>query len=481
MGKNSVRRKHRWILYLVIIILLICLWLYNSGMFEKNSDIPSLEVYPLELIQLPDPDIPYGKVFIGWASDIEGDEENLYYDYFNNWTQDYVILSPVYVELADVFDYDVNIFLLKNIIGLKEGYDDITVMGLPDDISSIGDNVFFGSNIMRVFFSEDSKLTVIGENSFASSSIEEFSLPDRVMFIGPAAFRNCEYLSAFHIGENSLLREIGDKAFEGASLSKIFIPHYVSSIPSYAFSGSQIESVSFADNSRVKEIGDYAFSWSQIRSISMPSSLNSIGNEAFSSCYELNSIEGLETSELVFIGDGAFSWSALKNIVLPSSLSHIGEDAFGMVYLLEDADLSSCTALKNIPSACFRYCISLEQINLPASVELIDDEAFLYSGISKVLIPADSNLHQIGERAFAGCTIYDLTLSEGLEFIADNAFEYSYLTNLILPDSLRSIGANAFINAVIKRLEIPPHLANSIGNWGVSDSVDIVVREADFD
>jgi hypothetical protein len=82
-----------------------------------------------------------------------------------------------------------------------------------------------------------------------------------------------------------------------------------------------------------------------------------------------------------------------------------------------------------------------------------------YTGSAKqVTIPAQINglpVTAVGERAFWGNRLIDVTIPDSVAAIGDEAFAKNQLTHLVLPDSVITIGAMAFADNQLTHLAIP--------------------------
>lgn len=169
------------------------------------------------------------------------------------------------------------------------------------------------------------------------------------------------------------------------------------------------------------------------------------------------------------IDDFAFARSSVREVVIPSGVTHIGYGAF-------------------------YHCDNLEKIEIPATVEMIEPEAFsmtkylkswsqsadaddflvvgngillAYKGnSSKVIIPdnvkkiaagvfqnraeiteviLNDGLTEIGEGAFSGCTsLSTVTGGKSLIKISDRAFSVCPISNLSVGENITQIGLGAF-------------------------------------
>ena len=103
----------------------------------------------------------------------------------------------------------------------------------------------------------------------------------------------------------------------------------------------------------------------------------------------------------------------------------------------------------------FSGCRSLEELDLPKSIDRISDQAFMNSGLKKIAIP--DNVMYIGDDAFYWCeNLTSVTLPEELQTIGQRAFwNCGSLSSLELPDKVTSIGADAFANTGLATLNMP--------------------------
>ena len=170
----------------------------------------------------------------------------------------------------------------------------------------------------------------------------------------------------------------------------------------------------------VARVSQEKINYDQIRNIKkivLPKSLEILEGQAFASFASLQRITLPQT--LVLIGDGVFkNCEALKSITIPEGVTRIGEEAFSGCESLSFPKLPD--SLESIGRRGFYNCRSMKAVSIPAAVRTIGDEAFAYSGISK------------------------LTMKEGVEEIGAGAFLSHNLTETELPASLRIVGNAAF-------------------------------------
>ena len=173
-----------------------------------------------------------------------------------------------------------------------------------------------------VLFNKDKSEIV----SFRNQKIESYIIPNSVTSIGDDAFFGCRSLSNIVIPDS--VTSIGDGAFFGCSyLSNIVIPDSVISVGDWTFCGCRsLSSIVIPDG--VSSIGVCTFSYCRsLSSIVIPDSVSSIGICAFMDCCFLSNI--VLPNNVTSIGNGAFmNCSSLSNIAIPGSVSSIGHCAF---------------------------------------------------------------------------------------------------------------------------------------------------------
>ena len=278
-----------------------------------------------------------------------------------------------------------------------------------------------------------------GVTSICSSAFEQcrvarsIQIGNTVEEIGGSAFYNCECLEAVEIP--SSVRKVGASAFaKCTSLKEVELPSDTS-WGSYAFSYcSSLERVEFAQGttavpayiftycSNLKEavlpegithVGEEAFSYSGLEKVTIPSTLKTIDDMAFYQCSRITEVHITDLSAWCNI-DFTFSWSdgsnpltwgnaglylngeRIEDLVIPSSITNIkkyafygcdslvsitvpgtttmGEGAFQLCDNLKEITFEEGTYM--IPRKAFFRCASIKRLVLPASLAVVDENAF---------------------------------------------------------------------------------------------------------
>ena len=327
----------------------------------------------------------------------------------------------------------------------------LDIVILPNGVKSIGDKAFANSSIKRIYLPES--ITYIGNNAFygcnniigyglegtyASEYFKMHSIPFEAEWnaspLGDFSFKSlssttCEiekYIGSQTSiiipkvdGTGRKVVSIGESAFyNNKKISNVAIPDTVLVIKAKAFMGCEsIFEFSFPDS--IVSFEDYAFyGCSSLRNVNIPESLTEIGWAAFFNCNfvfsftvpennpHFSALDGVlfnkDKTELIrypaghnrhtytipdsviIIGDDAFrASSALKDIIIPEGVKTIGYCSFYNCYGLENVHLpDSITTIKN---CAFSYCY-LSEINLPRYITEIDDNSFEYNPDLNVVV-----------------------------------------------------------------------------------------------
>lgn len=225
----------------------------------------------------------------------------------------------------------------------------------------------------------------------------------------------------------------------------------------------------------VEAIGEHAFYMCPVlRTTNMEqlTALHTIGAGSLSRCMRLREVTIPASVEV--IGTGAFAYNVMlgKVVIAEGSRLHtLGDNAFNGSVALTSLDFSK-TALVEVGAQAFNACTKLKSVLLPASVEYVGDEAFMYSAVEtidwshmgllqviegstfygmgalqRVVLP--HSVAEIKSSAFADCSrLEQVGLSYSLLSIGDWAFSgCSALSVITLPaPSVPSVGYRAFEN-----------------------------------
>lgn len=370
----------------------------------------------------------------------------------------------------------------------------LTAITLPDSVTAIEENAFYGcKNLTSITI--PGSVTSVGSNAFYNcSSLTELDLPDSITYIDSGAFNGCSGLKSFTIPEGTT--HIGSGAFAKCSgitsltlpknvetlsagaLASIpnltvirvdennpyfcakdnilfdkdyttliqcpagydgvcTIPDSVTTIKSYAFgSCKKLDSVTFGKN--VTTIGSFAFdTCTHLITVDLPNSVHSIGERAFNGC----------------------SW--LNSVTLGSGISSIGYYAFTSTDLIDiyyhgtEEDRAAISIAKyntDIDEAVWHYADEPYWDPSFIEYEIKDGEAIITDVIdapSKVVIPSTLGgcpVTTLGDESFRwNSGMHNVTIPDTVTHIGVRAFDNcSNLYTVRIPDSVTYIGAEAF-------------------------------------
>lgn len=306
---------------------------------------------------------------------------------------------------------------------------EIKTVVIGDSITKIGKEAF--SSVPCTAVKIGKNVQVIGENAFqnCTSLTGDLVIPDSVTTID----RNAFFGSVISNGTLTLgkgLRTIGEYAFARCSFSGgLTIPEGITEIAEGAFCSTRKYSSSSAPGkitgpltlpSTLKIIGAYAFAYEGFSGeLLIPDGVTSIGAEAFSEC------------------DGFGG-----TLSLPDSVKTVGESAFYQCEGFTGLKLSG--GLTRIEKQSFAFMNGLKtEVVIPEGVTEIGEGAFTSSGMPSVQFP--STLKKIGKQAFYLARLTKITLPDGLETIEDEALNCWGVKNaIVLPASVKTIGKEAF-------------------------------------
>ena len=259
---------------------------------------------------------------------------------------------------------------------------------IPNSVTKIGESAFnCCSNLKTVQLSNN--IIEIGAGAFASTAIQEISIPRKITEVSDELFRNCK------------------------QLKKIAIPVGVTRIGSRAFADCvALEAVQIPNTVKIIDSGAFIFC-RKISKVQIPEGVVKIGNNAFGNCEKISTV--ILPDSLESIGYMAFTGTNLKEVSFGSKLSSIGELAFMESYALKKFTISNANQTYAVNGGVLytkdmkTLVIAppgLNRVVIPDGVTSIQTYAFGNSRTKYVCIPA--SITRIEDRAFYMDTIVDL-------------------------------------------------------------------------
>ncbi len=126
-----------------------------------------------------------------------------------------------------------------------------------------------------------------------------------------------------------------------------------------------------------------------------------------------------------------------KRIVIPSTVTS------GKINQKQKTSEIAFNGTPNIPDEFCKGMDSLKKITLLSGVKTIGNNAFAGTGITELSLP--ESITSIGESAFAGTGIEEFSLPESVKTIGNTAFAgCDNLTEVVIPETVTNIGEGAF-------------------------------------
>ena len=207
-------------------------------------------------------------------------------------------------------------------------HDAITIVSLPDGLTTIGDYAFYTCNNAELTsITISASVTSIGESAFEGcTSLASIEIKSSECKIGKRAFQSCLNLTSVTIRNSAAT--IGYKAFQQCeNLTSVFIQNSVVAIEESAFANCyHLESFTLADGSTLTSIGKRAFyDCRGLTSFTIPSSVTSIGDDAFYNCKMMADIYVSWTDPETEVAAGSTIFYQVPN----TTKLHLPFDAWG--------------------------------------------------------------------------------------------------------------------------------------------------------
>ncbi|MGN1246467.1 MAG: leucine-rich repeat protein [Muribaculaceae bacterium] len=309
----------------------------------------------------------------------------------------------------------------NNLACAFEDCTNFTTVILPKTMTTIGESIFSGCKKLKYAPIHDG-VTEVMASAYSGTAVNMIDgLPASIEKIGAGAFNSTNYNEESGYITFGVLNidhpvEIGEGAFAGAVVQQLNLPFPGDSIQAAAFACRDLREINIGDG--VKYIGEGAFnSNSVLEKAVIPESVIEIGYNAFD-----------------------FDSPFIKQIEPEGGIRYIGKVAYCVAdeklgeYTIKDGTISLADKL-------FAY-VNISAVNLPASLEIIGNEAFSSAAITS--LPDMPGVKRIGAGAFDRTKITALPSMPSLEVIGEAAFYATQITSLPELPGLKEIGYGAF-------------------------------------
>ncbi|MCR4960232.1 MAG: leucine-rich repeat protein [Lachnospiraceae bacterium] len=265
------------------------------------------------------------------------------------------------------------------------------------------------------FQNEDKVKKIYGYAFKDCTSLTSFDVPDSVTEIQGDAFNGCTGLTTVSLG--AALTKICGSAFKKCTaIETIDLPDTVTTIDSSAFEGCT-GLKTFNINNTITKIGGSAFKGcTSLTEFAIPASVTDLSADAFSGCTNLTRIDVANDNTTYY---SKYNTSGAGGVYLRSndSLYIRPEGNTGVLDVEEGVTVLS--------SVYYKGNTEITEVTIPASVKIIDQEAFKgCTNLKTVKFAANSALEEIRSNAFKDCTSLEtINIPEGFRKFGGNAFD----------------------------------------------------------
>ncbi len=185
-------------------------------------------------------------------------------------------------------------------------------------------------------------------------------------------------------GENVI--EIRSGAFNTAAVLGIKLPNTMKEVTEKSFYYCTTLLEVYLGNATTSVAAQAFEGCIAVEMVNMNQGLEEIGKQSFGYCSHLTTVDIPSTTKK--IGRGAFCLSGLKRVNIPASVEIIDESAFSTCLSLESVKIES--GVKKIEREAFSRCEKLKNVEIPASVDSMGKRAFAQSNNIVISALADS-------------------------------------------------------------------------------------------
>lgn len=313
------------------------------------------------------------------------------------------------------------------------GLETLNKVTLPATLTRIGAHAFENCTGLKEVVVQGKTMTEIGEAAFRGcTELKGIVIPDGVTEIGDSTFEECRKLETIKTPRKGIVK-IGDRAFYNCKVLKaLTLCPELESIGKEAFQNCGVASLTIPDS--VTYIGRRAFYATGLTSLQFPAGMEEISETLCAYSTKLSKVT--LPKNLRRIDKKAFYKCPVSSLALPEGLESIGEQAFAF-----DSTYAMQQYGKN------KYVSKLRSLKIPASVKIIEKEAFLANdALSSLTFAKDAQLEEIGERAFAYCLrLGSLVIPDSVQTVGDGAFQKCQkMTQATVGTGIKTMGSGVF-------------------------------------
>lgn len=390
------------------------------------------------------------------------------------------------------------------------GCDGLTSLTFKSGLGNVtvGTGAFCWSGLSSLTFEDGSRVTGLGAGAFENCSGldgQTLTLPASLESIGDRAFAECGTLEVT-ILEGKKTLHFGDGVFSGCQIGTLTLPKNVTALPNFLGGLSverievdannpalaTVEGVLYAKGSDGKPVTLLFYPSAKTDlTFTVPATVTAIAEGAFREHYYLeeivipagvtsigaNAFEGAELTKVTFengsdaltIGAYAFYSSKLTTIELPARTKSVGAYAFAKTSKVTAVSLGGASV---IGERAFYSCGNWSgfALEIPASVTEIGESAFRGAVITDLTFAPGSGLTLVSAYAFyemndGDSMENDIVIPASVVVIGDHAFDWTKAGFTVEKGSkLTTIGAYAFAHGSMTTFTVPASV-ESVGAY----------------
>ena len=349
----------------------------------------------------------------------------------------------------------------------------LTTITLPKRLERVYDNVTVGTGISITSFYTVFEGCSALENIFVADGCVQFSDIDGVFCINddqrnPVTVVYCPRGKTGTLSIPSTVTLVHNRAFRGVKLERVEFEEMPNWNGEATLRIGGTMSAEYDDDENAV-FGATSNQWGSenttLKEVVLPAHLAAVGSYAFLNIEPVGANFTLtfnrEAGPVEF-GEYAITDNyGLKALYLPKVAS-VHENSFTGNSMLKTVDFALGSTVEKISYWSFTNSSVEKLLNIPASVKIIDDQAFSTSPLKEVTWEEGSQLHTLGTSAFSNAQFKSFTFPESLEFIGSGAFNPRTLEEVILNNVVKSTVAlnggsifTSYQQANIKSIVVP--------------------------
>ena len=213
---------------------------------------------------------------------------------------------------------------------------------------------------------------------------------------------------------------IGNNAFQDTKVENVTLPNSITKLEDWAFENSNLESINIP--SSLTELGIGALGGTNISSMNIPATVTAMGPSAL---YDMNYINYQGSAE----DKGNNNWGAIvRNPYIEGDLAYTDSTKTTLArYIGNSTNVTIPSTVTTIGKNAFNHS-KVEIVTLPEGLTTIDNYAFRYSNLKSINLP--STLTSIGTMAFKETKLESITIPSAVNYIGYSVFANSTISSI---------------------------------------------------